>query len=196
MGLSSGQLIQINATAIVGLLILYSFQIIPGSTLLPEKIETIFGETDKLELENVAIKNLLKNSCQIDPNSSNLDLMINSSDNPELNDMCNELLLEYFTIKEKLQVFQDRVDIYRDVIKNIDDDPRNFHLLLAKLFQNYLILPFIVSILIEFITSRKKNIPNLASKWGRILTFGGFILLAFVTVILSYFSTVGNLYSQ
>lgn len=194
MTLTSGILIQINATAIVGLLILFTFQLTPSTTLLPEKIEIIYKDIDKLKLEKVAIETVLLDSCGILPISETFDLTEKFTETPEINDLCNELLLKQLIMNEQIKSSQKTIELYKKVVEHFDSEPKNLHLVIAKFLEPYLILPFIFSIITEFIRQIKTS-SNSASLLGQYSSMIGFVLLGFVIVMLTYFYAVENLYS-
>ena len=182
---TSRTLVEVNATIIVGLLILLTFQFIqPIGTGILEKSTVISLEIDKLEIEKSASEKYLKKLC---PNEFNFvmieepywDALIEKNFNQD----CTQLILDHIINNEKINTLRERQTQLLEVIPKLMTGGFGILGVIVNGIKNFLLIPFIFAIVMEFIF--KRNIKGdesevVASGFSLKISIAGFVMLGFV----------------
>jgi len=191
----SATLVEVNATVIVGLLILLTFQFIqPIGTGILEKSTAISLEIDKLEIEKSASEQYLQKLC---PNEFNFVMIEkpywNTLDEENFNQDCTRLILDHIINNEKINTLRERQTQLLEVIPKLMSGGFGVLGVIVNGIKNFLLIPFIFAIVMEFIF--KRNIKGdesevVASGFSLKISIAGFIMLGFVLTadsILSFY---------
>ena len=188
---TSRTLVEVNATVIVGLLILLTFQFIqPIGTGILEKSEVISLEIDRLEIEKSASEKYLKKLC---PNEFNFVMIENPSwDTLDENfdQDCKRLILAHIINTEKIDTLRERQTQLLEVIPKLMDNEFGILSVVINGIKNFLLIPFVVAIVVEFLLHRNIKEETRASGFSLHLSIAGFIMLGFVLTtdsILSFY---------
>ena len=201
MALSSWQLIEINATVIVGLLFLFTFQMVSGPEVIT-KIQKELEDARKL-YENVEFNQKLVHSLNC-KEIVKADYEAEANAHPEtlseMRRLCVQKVAETILIVGSLQ------EKYSNVVHNIEgfdiDEPISESVriptrirsdatlpsFIINSMTNFLLVPFAVSAAYEVIYAKRYNLirnkenqnEDQASNIGVVFLIGGFIFLAVV----------------
>ena len=179
---TSRTLVEVNATIIVGLLILLTFQFIqPIGTGILEKSTVISLEIDKLEIEKSASEKYLKKLC---PNEFNFvmieepywDALIEKNFNQD----CTQLILDHIINNEKINTLRERQTQLLEVIPKLMTGGFGILGVIVNGIKNFLLIPFIFAIVLEFILNRNVKEETQASGFSLKVSIAGFVMLGFV----------------
>ena len=195
MLLSSRSLVEINAIIVMGLLILLTFNFIDsGNEKLNEKTRIIGLESDNLTIQRNSIELSLQNLCpnELAAFQSNKFYWPDFDNIPDFNSDCKDMLLDYVKTNNMLTTNNEYRSLIAKSSHQNQTSDKIFHAVLNG-FKSLLIIPFIASIVIEFLINRTKKEDAEASAPARIMSFIGFILLGIILSINSikiFYSTM------
>ncbi|QMU55253.1 MAG: hypothetical protein GKS07_10375 [Nitrosopumilus sp.] len=177
MAITSTQLIQVNATIIIGLLFLLSFSFINFNSDVADISRNLSIEITNTSVEISTISSMLFEYCNAKENP------FTDKNQYEQGTECYELRKEYDLLKSKHEalIYTNR-SLDRHLPEN--SDPKIIFLKSTKSIQNVVIIPFVLSALIEIIrTSKTEKLDLVASKAGIRLLISGFIILLAIFII-------------
>jgi uncharacterized protein YjgD (DUF1641 family) len=184
MGLSSQNLITLNGPIIFGLLILMTFQILHDpADPLEEKGKKLQDITDELTLELESNKQVLKKACPEYANLENISSILENSGESETNSRCIDMAFRNSILLEKIDVQDTRFSQYVKVIEKFDSSSISVLIASMNIIQDFLIVPFIFSVVLELNNIFKNSKDAHASKIGFGFCFGGLIFLGIIITI-------------
>jgi len=175
----------VNATIMIGLLILLTFQLV-ATTTTGDEIRDLFNQKKDATLERDSLNLAIRENCELDPFENYMKIKFESGSH------CFEWQKQYLLLGAKID--QMNATMYQ---KSASRDYRfeswvPVVIIIGQVSANFLIIPFAFSATIEIIKStRREGFDNKASKIGLVSMEIGFILLAIVLSFNAVIDSIG-----